>query len=168
MIYLSKIKKIKDVEAPRGEEAISPKISDQVVLEMNDEKLNEKVQGMMDKMMSGADFSPIIIGKQNGKFIISTMEQKSDGTFVMPDIKGISRIQKFWKERRVDRILRKIHPILRRDIGPVTKVALMRKSEDDLKELEKRLRKKSNRRNIRITNRVGCIFLEFDDLTIQI
>jgi hypothetical protein len=67
--------------------------------------------------------------------------------------------------------MKSIHKVLRRDIGEVTETALMRKSEVQLKDLEKSLKKKKSRTllsRIGLRNRVGCIFLEIGDESIQI
>ena len=86
----------------------------------------------------------------------------------MPDIKPQSKIKLFWKARRVDRILKKINPVLKRDIGDVAKIALMRKSDESLKILENKIKSKRHYNKPQLRNRIGCIFLEFGEDSIQI
>ena len=149
---------------PAGE-ALKPVISGEAVNGMNYEKSMEALKNMLNKMADKGDIPPMIFGRLNGQFVATPLQEKN-GTYILPTFKGMSPIKKFWKARKVDRIMKAIDPILRRDISDVARNALMRKDDADI---EKLLVKLKNKERPQLRNRVGCVFLEFkDDFSLQL
>jgi len=154
--------KAADAIAPRAEDLHR---DDMQMLEARSrERAMEQMQGIISKLASGEDFPPVVFGKIKGDLKVGVLEEKN-GMYVVPEWKAPSRFQLAMKRRRVKNIVKRIDPILRRDIGDVTEEALMRKSTEQLKELEQKLKKG---KDVKLRNRVGCIFLEVDDQTLQI
>ena len=127
------------------------------------EKSIEAIRTMMDRSSTDQDFDPIIIGKINGEMLAMPLESKG-GKYTLPDIKGVSEKDFKKKEKIARKIVKKIHPILQRDIGNVTFIAMLRKPLSQLKKIYKKIDKD----NSKLTNRVGCIFLEVEEESIQI
>lgn len=147
---------------PKGEDALKPVISHKAEIALHQEEAFRGVKEMIDKMTSNEDFSPLILARINGEFVATAMKEEN-GIYQIPQFKAQSKLKLFWKGRRVDKIMKKIHPALKRDIGDVAKIALMRKSDKDLIDLEKKLKNRKARPQIK--NRIGCVFLELSDGT---
>lgn len=159
-----------DIKTPKGECAVVDN-SPLVQSSMHKERAVEGIKRIMDNLSGSADFAPVVFGRVNGEIIATACEIK-DGVFVLPDFSQLpSSAALSWKKRRVNNIMKRIDKILRRDIGQVTEVALMRKSDDQLRAIENALKRKKNKSflsRVSLRNRVGCIFLEVDDETVQI
>lgn len=157
------MKKICDEAAPLGESAIVQR-TEVIETAMYKEKAIEGIKKALENIASDQDFGPIIFARVNKELVATACEIK-DGVFVLPNLELPSKISLIWKRRRVRSILKSINKVLRRDIGEVTEVALMRKTDDQLKEIQKALKKK---KKVGLKNRIGCIFLEVGDETVQI
>lgn len=127
----------------------------------NKEKSMEILMNMINQINSGGDVTPFIIGVKDGKPMVQELKVEEDGTLVLPKIKMNSRDEVASKSRAVRRILKQIAPILKAEIENVTYVALMRKDTDKLREIMSNLKKKKS--NIKIENRIGCIWLIIDE-----
>lgn len=159
--------KIKDLDksgdAPRGElreQQDRPNLSE-------NERAAKVMRDMFDKLAAGDDMPLIVLGKDNGKMVIEQLEIK-DGAWQLPELKHISLDDIQEKEKLARKISKQVNPVLKRDIQNVTYVALLRKPLKTLQRLRDKLALGKIRRRTKITNRVGCIFLEVEDETVQI
>ena len=109
---------------------------------------------------------PCIIGSVNGKMILREVK-------LTPGKNGLGYIEDYYpkpddlkkRKRMAEKIVDKLNPVLKRDIGRVAYIALTRKPLEKLKEIHRELKKD---KKTKLTNRVGCIFLEVGDRTCQI
>lgn len=148
-----------DLVNPTGESAIienGEHIKKARLKEKGMEKFMTMLQGMESDTL---DMDPIIITKEKGEIMIVPLEKKL-GKYVLPDIDAPDDKLLKKKKRLVAKIVGDIQPTLKKQITNVTEIALMRKDIGLLKRLYLKL--KGNKKP-RLTNRLGCIFLEFDD-----
>lgn len=151
---------------PYGEAALEPITQGgKVDRKLHIERAMEGFKKLMEDMGSDRDFAPIVIGRNGGDIVFTQLEEK-DGKYVMPVFRAPSRRQLVQKTRMVDEIVRKMRRVLHRDIENVVKTALLRKRDAQIRDLKRRLEKTKSKPQLR--NRIGCIFLEIDDESIQI
>ncbi len=146
---------------PYGVEVID-KPGDQVVQK---ERAEEQLLKMLDSVRTGEPFKPIVIARKDNELYIRVLEVKG-GTYVMPDIKAPDARVRRQKEKLSQKITTELATTLKDDISQVTYVALLRKPVDLLREIYRKLKRGNSKP--RLVNRVGCIFLEVDDETVQI
>ena len=163
---MKKENKTKDMEPikelpPNGEN--KEIIRDPASKQIQRERAIEAMRDMMDRLSTDRDFDPIIIGKINGEMLAMPLESKG-GKYTLPDLKIVSEKDFKKKEKIAKKIVKKIHPILQRDIGNVTFVAMLRKPLPQLNRIYKKIKKN----NTKLANRIGCIFLEVEEESIQI
>ena len=154
------MKQINEVEKknPDGKKALEP------VLEFNTQKAINLKQ-MIDSIGRNEDFRPIVFGKNKGEFFVFNLEEKN-GKYIIPKIEANTQEDNEIKEELSKQIMKKIRKTLKRDIQEVTKIALLRKEIKELKDFNDELRKKEFKP--KLTNRVGSIFLDIGNKTIQI
>ena len=145
-----------------------PQVMRAVESEQDTEMTARKFKEIVGSLMGSGDIAPIIIARQKGKVHIAQAIEK-DGVFVLPDMGRPSLGSLIKRKLQVRRIMKRLDPVLKRDIGEVTRIALMRKDEITLDKLEANLKKKDESHKPQIRNRIGCIFIEFgEDDIIQI
>lgn len=150
-----------DSIAPKGED--KEIILDPANKHILKERGIEAVRTMMDRISTDQDFNPIVIGKVDGEMLVMPLENKN-GKYTLPNLKAVSEKEFKKKEKMARKIVKKIHPVLQRDIGNITFIAMLRKPLPQLK----RIYKKINNENTKLANRIGCIFLEVEEESIQI
>jgi len=129
------------------------------------EKGMETLVNMMKNLGTDADVPPMIISKQKGQLIILALEKK-DGQYVIPEFKAMTEEEIKAKEKVARKIVKKMDTVIKRDIESVVYTALIRKPK---KQLDRILAKfKGKKEKARLVNRVGCIFLEIEEESIQI
>ena len=126
------------------------------------------IETILNNILSGNPLeNPIVLGTRNGKpfFKEVKIEPGEDGRAYIEDFKPKKDDLKK-RQRMAEKIIEKIQPVLRKDIGTVAYMALTRKPLNHLKNMYREIKKDA--KNVKLSNRVGCIFLEVGDLTTQI
>ncbi len=152
--------------APRGETYWTPNITTEAQQRaLAAEQVMERMRGVFDKIGKGEDFEPIVFGRQDGQTIMLACTRNPDGSLQLPNLTPPDK--KEAKER--DRLARKIADTLdkpaRKQIGDVIRIALLRKTPEQLKKILGALKKDPKPQ---LRNRAGCIWLEVGDETVQI
>ncbi len=154
----------KDEKTPTGETAVLNPMDPKIEKALHTERAMEGYKKLIDSLTTGSDFSPIVIARVDGE-IKATSCDLQNGVYVLPEFKPPSKLQLFLKKRLVQKIIKTLNPILRRDIGNIVQVALLRKTDIQLKEIQKKMDKGDPPK---LTNRIGCIYLEVGDESTQI
>lgn len=133
---------------------------------MMENNMENTMQAIEDLRAGRLPSKPCIIGSVNGRMLFREVK-------ITPGKDGIAYIEDYYpkpddlKKRKgmAKKIVEKLNPVLKRDIGKVAYIALTRKPLEKLKEIHRELKKG---KKTKLTNRVGCIFLEVGDQTCQI
>jgi hypothetical protein len=137
------------------------------------EQVMESLKVLIDNI-GNSDFNltPIVVGKKNKELFVSKLVL-IDGVYTLPDLDKPLVEDLETKRILVANIMKNIDTVLKKEIGEVTETALMRKDVDVLNNLNNKLSIKGQgffhkKKKAHLRNRLGCIFLEVDDLSFQI
>lgn len=159
------------IEAP-GTSALVHGIEQPLVTkEVNAEQKQQELLNMFQELVKNPrNTAPFIFGTDtDGNLKIAKLEKDKEGSFILPDAKSWtapSRWDLIRKKRKVNKIMKFIDPILRRDISHVASISFMRKSDDVLDRLLAKLKDKKERHHVGLVNRLSCVYVETDDETI--
>jgi hypothetical protein len=159
----------------RGENAAVPNVVvPGLAPSINSERKSEQAYKMLMELIKNPhSVEGLIVGRdKEGNFQIHKLLKDKQGKWMMPNNLDEWKVPSIWdiirKKRRINKIMVFPNPILKRDIGDVTKTALMRKTDDQLEKLYANLKNKEKRQRTSVRNRIGCIYIETDDESIQI
>lgn len=158
-----------DNKPPKAEYALMENQTDErIIQKVEDEQMIESFKKVFDQLMNNETVEPFIMAKNKDRLLFQKLEHDADGNLIMPAFKPPSKWELIKKKRKVNRIMKFLNPILKRDIEDVVRLALMRKNSDRLERLETKLKQKKSRQRVRVVNRVGCIFVEDDEDSYQL
>jgi len=153
-------KALLDIDNPRGEEAIRPS-NLSIQSKVLGEGVIENLVNAFDKISTNQDFVPILLGKVKGQIIAIPLQRKK-GKYLLPNLSAPTDKEINHKKGLAKKIIELINPVLKRDIGDVAELALLRKDVNKLKILLADLKEG---KKPHLSNRVGCIFLDVGDET---
>lgn len=163
---LKKTAQITVQEAPAGELAASPAMPESVFDALEGERAVEKMMGLFQrKPLAPNERLLLYIEGATLKAKIITIKEENGKQFLQEKVIMDDLTELIKARRYASKITRKLQPTLREQISDVVKTALSRKPLATLKAVWRKLNKKHK---AKIVNRLGCIFLEIDDETIQI
>lgn len=162
------VDKISDVKNSYGEDVLKKPTDPGIRKEIAKERAEERLLKVIEQMRGADDIPPIIFGKHKGEIQCIPLEVDKKGKLQLPDLTYTSEKELAERESIAKEIVEHINDQLKEQIAGVSFVALQRKETRTLKAVLKRLKRNFPKPNVRLTNRIGCIFLEIDDETIQI
>jgi len=167
--------KIKDIPDPKGDVAlVNPNDPDVKRWSKKEQALAVATNYLQNMNNIPADTPPVIMHHdKKGRIKLTVTKVDPRGRVIIPrSCKVISAKEADESEKLASQITKKIDPALKEHIGRVTFTALVRKPLPTLKKVWKKLNPKTGNNgrepNVRLQNRLGCVFLEVDDETMEI
>jgi hypothetical protein len=132
-----------------------------------EDSIQEVLRTFQNLLKDPKNIQPVMIGTDaKGQIRIIKLEREKDGSFKMPDMEEW-KAPTYWdvirKKRKVNKIMKYLHPILKRDIGDISRLSLARKDEKTLDKLLAKLKSSEGRKRTAIRDRLSCFYIETDD-----
>lgn len=170
---LSKITDI-DKYTPKGIKVLEDPNDPEIKRKLELVKTEEVMMKLLQNFREGrTDIDPLIIYPDEVLGMKARVcERDGEGNIILPsDIKTVTAAEIKAREQVAEDIVSQINPILKDQISSVAYVALVGKPLNLLKKIRSKLITADNNNRkpkVNIANRIGCVFLEIDDETVQI
>lgn len=156
-------KKQERVHSPNGDDFLvlnipnHPSVQNEILHEQGIELLSTA----FNQFAKGEEIEPIVLGSVNGVMVVKRAAKDANGNYTFPTLGGtLSASERLRKKEIVAKIMERITPVLQAQIADVTYIALQRKDIALLEDIESII-EESNSENVKLVNRLGCIFVQF-------
>lgn len=156
------------VMPPHGIAALTDPISPVVIEQQKDEQTIEVMKALMEKLSNNDlhNFEPVIFGIKDKKIIARKVKLDKDGRPIVENIDFPDKRTLAKKEKLAKQITDDLQKTIDHDMPGVIYTALIRKPLDKLKELRRKIKKQNS--PPRLSQRMGCIWLEVEDDSCQL